>query len=321
MILKTLSQFQVEIPTAATVENFADVEPYIRSAELWLKNHILGDELYAFLDADESSTNENDEVLRLCRSVIANHAYWDAIPFLDVVHTNSGFAVISANNKVPASKERVERLMAQCLIRRDSLIELLIACLESHEEYWDDWKGNEVFGNMFNSLIPTLEVFRKYHHITDRATLDKLRGAIVTIQNTTVADVISKDYVDELVEAQKDNDFSAEDNAILEMLRDAICKLSLAWGIESMSITIDTAGAVTLKGQENYPGSIASDTRLLMYKQSFEKAGIQMLDRVVDYMVKNIEDYTTFAASTEYAARIQTGYVNDADSSLFNSVW
>ena len=321
MIIKTLDQFKVEIPTAASVENFADVLPYILSAEMWLKNHILGDELYTFLADDESSTGENDELLRLCSSVISNHAYWDAIPFLDVIHTDSGFAVISANNKVPASKERVERLRAQCLLRRDSEIELLISYLEGNEQYWDMWKSTEAFGNMFDSLIPTLEIFRKYHHIADRATLDKLRGAIVTVQNTTVAETISKAYVDELVEAQKDNDFTPYDEAILHMLRDAIVKLSLAWGIESMSINIDTNGAITLKGQDNFVGAIAADARLQMYKQSFEKAGKQMLDRVVDYMVNNIDDYETFADSNEYAARITSGFENSEDSPIFNSIW
>ena len=105
------------------------------------------------------------------------------------------------------------------------------------------------------------------------------------------------------------------------MLRDAIVKLSLAWGIESMSINIDTNGAITLKGQDNFVGAIAADARLQMYKQSFEKAGKQMLDRVVDYMVNNIDDYETFADSNEYAARITSGFENSEDSPIFNSIW
>jgi hypothetical protein len=112
MILKTLDDFTRVIPTAAGTEHFEDFEPYIQSAELWVKYNILGKTLY---DAIDSGTIIDDNLMRLCQNVIGNHAYWDAIPFLDVIQTESGFAVISASGKVPASKERVERLRDQCL--------------------------------------------------------------------------------------------------------------------------------------------------------------------------------------------------------------
>jgi len=329
MILQTINQFIAAVPTAAGVENFDDLKPFVRSGELWLQNNVLGAPLYDYINTLSDSLTEestpspdnNAELIELCISVIANHAYWDAIPFLDVVHTNQGFAVISANNKLPASKERVERLRAQCLLRRDAEVENLLTFLGLHPEYDDYWKIDVVFLNMYNSLLPTLAIFREYHQIADRATLEKMQGAIITVQNTWVADVISKAFVDELVEAQKLGDFTSEHLAVLTMIRDAVCKLALAWGMESMSVIITTAGVVTLGTNDLNVGAIASDVHRQAYKTAFKKAGYTMLNRALDYMVKNIDDYDTFADSTEYAAMIAPGVENSTDSPIFNSIW
>ena len=45
MILTTIDQFTGAVPTAVGVDNFEDVKPYVDSAELWLKTHILGKNL------------------------------------------------------------------------------------------------------------------------------------------------------------------------------------------------------------------------------------------------------------------------------------
>ncbi len=318
MILNNIADFTAAVPTTAGMEDFNDFSTYVKSAELWLKNNVLGKNLYDLVDDPEFA---DEELLRLCKSVIANHAYWDAIPFLDLVHTAQGFAVISAANKVPASKERVERLRAQCMLRRDSEVENLIEYLEQTIAWHEAWKGSDVFSEMYDSLLPTLKLFRRYHNIADRATLDKLRSAIVTVQNTWIADVISKDYMDALVESQKDADFTPADNVILHMLRDAICKMALAWGIENMSIVINTQGVVTMATTDYYVGAIADAARLKDYRNTYKKAGQAMLDKVVNAMIKNIVSYPVFAASEEYQVRITPGYENTTDSPMFSSIF
>lgn len=322
MLITTIDQFAKKIPTAVSIDSFEDLETYVESAELWLKSNVLGKSLYDNIDASQDSSSGADaDLLSLCRTVIANHAYYNAIPFLDLVHTNNGFGVVKNSNVAPASKERVDKLRKQCLIRRDQEVDSLIDYLLSHSTYHDAWKSSDVFGDMFSSLLPTLKVFGKYHDISDLATLNKMRGAIITVQNTWVADVISQDYMDVLVESQKDDDFTPEDNAIINLLRDAICKLSLAWGIESMGIIIDKTGVVTMKTTDYYVGSIAEDVRLQSYKNTFIKAGKSILEKVINTMKDNIESYPVFASSKEYKVLTAEGYTNTEDDSIFSSMF
>lgn len=325
MILTTLNQFQIAVPTAVGVQEWTDLETYVQSAEIWLKRNVLGTGLYNKIieEIEEAGSGSgeryvSDELLRLCRNVIANHAYWDAIPFLDVVHTDSGFGVIQSTNKAPASKERVERLRQQCLIRRDAEVDNLIAYLYENDIYHDLWKADSVFSDMFDSLLPTVEIFRRYNNIADRATLDKLRPSIVAVQNTIVADAISQELVDELVEAQKDDDFTPHHNDILPRLRDAIAKLAIAHGVDDMSVIVDSTGI--LRAYTIGATSYADESRLSMFKSSFLSTGMKLLDKVVHHINENVEDFPTYVASELYTARLTEGYENDEDSTIFSSL-
>lgn len=279
MILKTLDQFKAAIPTAVAIEKFDDVEPYISSAELRLKNRLLGADLYDMVAADGFA---DADLQKLCVSVIANHAFWDAAPFLDLVLTNNGFAVISANNKVPASKERVERLMAQCLSRRDSDEELLIEFLEQHTDYHDEWKGSPAYSVMTDCLIRTATELQQYGNWEGtRRDFLKLRPKLIHETMTRLEPVFSKEYLEELLEKQRDNDVTDGDLKVITLLKYALGSL--------------------VNGNNEAAEKIAADA--------------------LRYIDANPALFTTYFASTEYLARTTAGYVNAADSPIFNSFW
>lgn len=278
MILKTLDNFIKAVPTAAALVSFADVEPYIASAELWARNSILGKTLY---DAVDAGTLTDAELVRLCQNVIGNHAYWDAIPFLDLVHTDSGFAVISANNKVPASKERVERLREQCLTRRDNEVELLIAFLEEHTDYHDEWKGSPTYSVMTDCLIRTATELQQYSDWDgSRRDFLKLRPKLIQETMMRLEPVFSKEYVEELIEKQRDNELAGDDLKVMTLLKYAL-------------------GAL-VNGNTEAAEKIAADA--------------------MRYMDAHLTGFATYAASGEYAARQTAGYVNATDSPIFSSL-
>jgi hypothetical protein len=279
MILKSLEQFQKAIPTAVAIENFSDVEPYIRSAELWIRNQVLGKDLYDLVDGD---TFADEDLLQLCRSVIGNHAFWDAIPFLDLVLTNNGFAVISAQNKVPASKERVDRLRENCLVRRDSEVELLIAFLEDHPDFHDEWKGSPAYSVMTDCLIRTATELAQYGNWEGtRRDFLKLRPKLIQETMTKLEPVFSTDYINELIEKQRDNDVTDGDLKIIVLLKYALGSL--------------------VNGNTEAAAKIAGDA--------------------LRYIDKHPTDFATYAASGEYLARIAADYVNTTDATIFSSLY
>lgn len=282
MILKTLEQFQKAIPTAVAIENFSDVEPYIRSAELWIKNQVLGATLYNLVETEvEEPSSELVELVEMCRSVIGNHAFWDAIPFLDLVLTNNGFAVISANNKVPASKERVDRLRENCLVRRDSEVELLIAFLEDHPDYHDEWKGSPAYSVMTDCLIRTATELQQYGNWEGtRRDFLKLRPKLIQETMNRMEPVFSTAYIAELIEKQRDNDVTNGDLKVIVLLKYALGCL--------------------VNGNTEAAEKIAGDA--------------------LRYIDNHPTDFTTYFASSEYLSRAAI-YQNTADSPMFSSLF
>ncbi len=282
MILKALSEFQDAIPTAVSLEKFDDIKTYIQSAELWIKNNVLGKDLYLILSTEDSTGQvDDDDLLRLCRNVVANHAYWDAIPFLDLTHTNSGFAVIQSNNQVPASKERVERLREQCLLRRDNEIEMLISYLEN-DEYHDLWKGSPTYSILTDCLISTASELQLYGQWTGtRKDFLQLRPKLIQETMLRLEPVFSKDYIDELIEKQRDGEIAGDDLKVITLLKYVLGSL--------------------VNGNTEAAQKIAGDA--------------------LRYMDANPESFETYTDSDEYTARTTAGYVNDTESTIFSSLF
>lgn len=319
-IIETIAQFTEAVPTAVGYDHFDDLRTYSHSAERWLVQKVLGANLYAtILAMIDASTGQDETLITLCRNVIANHAYWDAVPFLDLQHTEAGFGVIQSTNKAPASKERIERLRAQCLARRDQELDFLIEYLMGATAYHDEWKGSTEFDKLFNSLLPTLTIYRQYHHIADRNTLDKMHSSIITAQSTTVARVISSDYMDALIEDQKDDDFTSADLAILNNLRHAVCLLALSDSIHDMSVVVDTGGMVRSANAQAF--NYANEQRLQSYSNHFKARGKEILEKVLDTLMTTPDNYPVFKASSTYTALTATGFENETENEIFSSIF
>ena len=94
----------------------------LETSENWLMSQVIG-------TPPPDVVAQNTTFYNMCVTIIACDAMRRAIPALDLVLTPNGFGVVQNNNVVPASKERVERLIASCIVRRDFTLSRLYAKL------------------------------------------------------------------------------------------------------------------------------------------------------------------------------------------------
>ena len=111
---------------------FDKIRLELASSEDWLISQIVG-------DATANSMEEGSTIFNMCVSIVSCDALRRAIPALDLVLTPNGFGIVQNSNVVPASKERVERLIHSCVVRRDHAIERLYPMLARH----DSWQNSE----------------------------------------------------------------------------------------------------------------------------------------------------------------------------------
>lgn len=114
--------------------------PFIESAKLWLEAEFLGED-------DFLSEQHNELALK----IIVKKALADAIPSLDLIITPSGMAVINTDNMAPASKERVERLIASLRDYVKVSVPLLLEFCHSYPQWLTSGRGQYFCASFFDS--------------------------------------------------------------------------------------------------------------------------------------------------------------------------
>jgi len=89
--------------------------------------------------------------------VVVNNALMAAIPTLDLVLTPNGFGIVSNQNIAPASKERVDRLLASLEKERDNAIEQMLLRLPVASK----WLKSEQCAYFTATLFPNLSLCRR----------------------------------------------------------------------------------------------------------------------------------------------------------------
>ena len=105
---------------------------------------------------------------------IVCQAYKNAIPSLDLVLTPNGFGIVSNQNVAPASKERVERLLASLEAERDRNLEQLLLRLPTVEGWEQSAQGKYFAATLFpflglcRRLAIREHIWDEYQHLHDR---------------------------------------------------------------------------------------------------------------------------------------------------------
>lgn len=90
----------------------------------------LGRQLTELFDTEMVPAELTDKI----KPVLANYAYLLAVPFLDLVSTKTGFAVVRNNQMAPASRERVDAFMHAVQEATKDFTDELLAFLEDNKD-------------------------------------------------------------------------------------------------------------------------------------------------------------------------------------------
>ena len=118
--------------------------------EQWLTDAILGNTMLTTIAATPTSAR-----WRLAASAIASEAFRQAVPSLDLILTPNGFGIVSNSNVAPASKDRVERLMASLAEQRDKAIAALLTTLMQDSDWLQSERGQWMTSSFFASPTDT----------------------------------------------------------------------------------------------------------------------------------------------------------------------
>ena len=241
-MISNIDDFVRYIPTARGT-SFEDIFPFLEEAKMWAEDQLFGQDIVA--EADKA---EADEALsRSMNSIISLKAYAGAIPFLDVVQTPNGFAVVSNGSQAPASKERVERLLAYVNERLYSHVDTLIEYIERKPllgiwkgfyrfEYLTEilfWSGTDFASfagdyEKIETIASTAKISYKggassQHEAQRRKTpfleLQRLHVLIKGYQDEERSNAISRDFMQHLIDVRRAGTATADEVGIISKLK------------------------------------------------------------------------------------------------------
>ena len=275
MILSTIEKFVEAIPTAVKTE-FSAIKPFIDEAEADVIANLTGIDLYNHI----STLSDDDRMKVVLRNLIASDAYARAIPFVDLIQTQNGFAVVNNSNMAPASKERVERLIAQCVRTVDSCTDLLIIQVLQETTARTEWAKFNGFNELTNCFFLTGRDWSNFsgQSNTSRGDLIKVKTSLLAFQKAILEPAISKVYVDELIGKIRTGTLTAAGD------REVVsgCKFILA----------------------------------SLVNKRMDESRIN-LDKLVNTIESDINSFTAYKGSPEYALKTSANYENKKDDSTF----
>ena len=98
--------------------------------------------------------SDSTPLLHYCRIITAAEAMRHAVPQLDLILTPNGFGIVSNQNVIPASKERIERLLLSLEKQRDDALAVILTVLpDAHH-----WTASEQFNYFAATMFTTLDI-------------------------------------------------------------------------------------------------------------------------------------------------------------------
>ncbi len=193
MIISTDSELRQYIPNVlVTVEGektlYEKIEQHLRAAEEWVKDSFTGEDVYSAIE----NLTASERLRVIVANIVAAEAFKNAIPSLDLILTPNGFGIVSNNNVLPASKERVDRLMTQTEDQRDLYAGLLIRRLPAQK----GWLTTEQAAFFGATLFPSMSLCDRMDIRSQRWTKYlKLRENLLHIEKTLAAKYFSEEQM------------------------------------------------------------------------------------------------------------------------------
>jgi len=271
MLVDTIGKMTKVIPTIAD-DDLSKFDAYLVDARRWLKREITGPDLYDLLetilvaelpaeptDEQRAAFAQDADLLALAEAIVAYKAYYEAIPFVDLIGTSSGFAVTNSQTHAPASKERVAALRLATLKWIGESIENLLEFLEEHPDYHDEWKGSPAYTLLSDTFILTVREFRKYAQF-DGSRLEwiKLHPEMMNAMRLKIGSRISPELSDQILEQLRDGDLTDKNKAILENLRFAFANFTIGNNDLAESYLVRVRNVI-MKKPDDYPAFRDSD--------------------------------------------------------------
>lgn len=229
MLLKGTTAIKKYLPSIILKGEQFVFDDAIIFAENELKNNILGTALYNRFTREETEDADAREIIN---RIIAINAFLSVISDMDVVLTESGFAVQNSEKLAPASKQRVEALTNSLRTRVDASTDALLELLITSISYDEEWRTSEQYNRLSAGLIITYKDFKRVAILTREniefypqsySAMSTLYAKMAFALRSLVSSFLGITFIEKLIEDIRDREtLSSETLTILPTIKSAV---------------------------------------------------------------------------------------------------
>lgn len=129
---------------------FDKIHPQLQKSELYLTKRFLSEETKTNL----ITVATDDPLLHYCRMTTVADTMLSTVPQLDLILTPNGFGIVSNQNVVLVSKERIERLTRSLEKLRDDAFAIILLMLPNAHK----WTESEQYASFAAIMFPNFEI-------------------------------------------------------------------------------------------------------------------------------------------------------------------
>lgn len=139
LLIKDNTELRSYIPNSfgivmGGVSLFDKMKPFLLTAQKWLTDNILPEEMLS--EAESDGLNAEEPMYFLPRRIVTLRAWQLALPALDVLVTNNGVGAAETDTIKPASKAKIDRLLLTTADELDLAIAMLVNHLKKSDRWW-----------------------------------------------------------------------------------------------------------------------------------------------------------------------------------------
>lgn len=221
---ETLRKFLPNILTTVQGEAslFEKLSPWLHTAELWLNQKV-----FSLPTLQAIAEDPDSEEFHLAATFVVHSAFRQAIPSLDLILTPNGFGIVSNQNVVPASKDRVERLILQLQDSADTALESLLDLLPGRA----DWQDSKPYFYWGTTLFPNISIAREVKTKGSTGSLYdqyfRLRPQIIAIEDQMAEEFLSPELLTRLRHMLVDcpSQLTAPEQRVIRQVRSGIASM------------------------------------------------------------------------------------------------
>lgn len=264
MLVEGYSEMKKFLPAIEMKGEPTIFDEALGSAQERLVRLIIGDQLETQL---EQRAAADHKLLLHCQRVISQDAFLESIPDLDLILTDAGFAVVNNEKVTMASRDRVDSLKKGTEDKLQASKDALIAYLLRTTAY-NSWRLTEEFKVFASALVTTYEEFKVVAVLTNASAKAYPRNwndyhALLPAMNvslmTDVASYISKDYAIELIgKIRERTQMSPAEKAVFRIIQQAVASYAMEDRAVGQQLAT-RAYSTMLKQPDEFPTFAASE--------------------------------------------------------------